>query len=224
MKLLKILLPIFLLYGSSYAINTENLQKDINYIQKKWAYIKYEIPNKDEQVKEFEKLIKNSYQIIKKYPNTAEPKIWSAIIISTQAGIKGGFSALSLIKESKKLLQSAEKINPTALNGSIYTSLGSLYYKAPGWPISFGDNDKAREYLEKGVKINPNGIDINYFYGDFLQTKGEYKKALVILNHALKSKPRKNRPLADKGRIKEIKELIIEVKEMLDSENEDGNY
>ena len=52
-------------------------------------------------------------------------------------------------------------IDPKALAGSAYTSLGSLYYQVPGWPIGFGDDKKAREMLEAAgyeVTDQPDGV------------------------------------------------------------------
>ena len=55
------------------------------------------------------------------------------------AGAKGGLSALNLVKQAKGLYESALKLQPDALDGSAYNSLGVLYYKVPGWPVGFGD-------------------------------------------------------------------------------------
>jgi len=103
-------------------------------------------------------------------------------------------------------LLAAEKINPNALNGSIYTSLGSLYYKVPGWPIGFGDKKKAREYLEKALQLNPTGIDPNYFYADFLSGQGEYAKAVEYYKKALAAPARPGREDADAGRRQDVEE------------------
>jgi hypothetical protein len=35
-------------------------------------------------------------------------------------------------------------------------TLGELYFKAPGWPLSIGSNRKAREWLGVAVKLEPN--------------------------------------------------------------------
>ncbi len=40
-------------------------------------------------------------------------------------------------------------IDGSVLQGSAYTSLGTLYYQVPGWPIGFGDDEKAEELLEQ---------------------------------------------------------------------------
>ncbi len=39
------------------------------------------------------------------------------------------------MKEARASLEAALKIAPEALDGSAYTSLGSLYYQVPGWPL-----------------------------------------------------------------------------------------
>lgn len=191
------------------------LDKYIHFLQKDWARINYNIADEDEKESQMEKLSSQAQAVTNEYPNYAEPKIWQAIITSTQAGIKGGLGALSLVKKSKKLLEAAQAIKPNALNGSAYTSLGSLYYKVPGWPIGFGSDKKARKNLETALTINPNGIDPNYFYGDFLYEEGEYAKANQVLNKALNAPARADRPLADEGRRKEIQTLLAKVQKKL---------
>ena len=90
---------------------------------------------------------------------------------------KAGSVRLGLCKEARASLELAIDRDPTALNGSAFTSLGTLYYKVPGWPIGFGSDKKAREYLSKALDLNPTGIDPNYFMGDFLFSQGEYGHA-----------------------------------------------
>ncbi len=191
------------------------LDKYIQFLQKDWARINYSVTNEEDKEAQLEKLASQAQAVVYEYPNYAEPKIWQAIITSTQAGVKGGLGALGLVKKSKKLLEEAQAINPSALDGSSYTSLGSLYYKVPGWPIGFGSDEKARKNLEKALLINPNGIDPNYFYGEFLYEEGEYAKAQKVLNHALNATPRPDRPLADEGRKKEIQTILAKVQKKL---------
>jgi tetratricopeptide (TPR) repeat protein len=113
-------------------------------------------------------------------------------------------------KAARDLLLQAEKLDATALEGSALTSLGSLYFKVPRI-ISFGDHDKARSYLERALKVNPDGIDPNFFYGEFLAEKGEKAKAIQHLNKALKAAPRLDRADADAGRRIEIKQLLAQL-------------
>lgn len=194
---------------------TDNAQLDeaIRGLQNDWAIIKYQEPNEKMQVTQMKKLVGTAAQVEAQYPNYAEPKIWHAIILSTVAGMDGGLGALDYAKQAKGLLEQAIKMNDKALEGSAYTSLGTLYYKAPMWPIAFGNNDKARAYLEQARAINPNGIDPNYFYGDFLVGTGHAKEAIPVLEHALQAAPRPGRVVADEGRRKEITAALLQARE-----------
>lgn len=191
------------------------IEQKVHMLQTEWAHVKYEVQDDAAQEAQMSELASKASAVAAKYPRAAEPKIWEAIILSSQAGIKGGLGALSLVEKARDLLLEAERINPNALDGSIYTSLGSLYYQVPGWPIGFGDDRKARAYLEQARAINPNGIDPNYFYGDFLIEEGEYQQAIGVLEHALQAPPRANRPVADAGRRKEIEIALAKARKKL---------
>jgi len=183
------------------------LDEDISALQTEWAQIKYQRPAAEHE-KAFAELAKSADAVRGKHAGRAEPQIWYGIIAASYAGARGGLGALSLAKDAKKALEQALEIDPKALDGSAYTSLGSLYYQVPGWPIGFGNDDKAREMLDKALALNPDGIDSNYFMGDFLYRKGDYAAARQVLNKALKAPARPGRALADEGRRKEIESLL----------------
>ncbi|MGM0594651.1 MAG: tetratricopeptide repeat protein [Pseudomonadota bacterium] len=177
-------------------------------LQKQWAVIKYQTEDDDKREKAMEQLAEEARQAVEAQPQDAEVLVWAAIVISSYAGERGGLGALGLAKESKALLERAEAIEPAVLNGSIYTSLGSLYYQVPGWPLGFGDDDKAETYLKKALAVNPDGIDSNFFWGDFLIDEGRYEEAVKALKKALDAPARSGREIADAGRREEIKEKL----------------
>ncbi|RRO04223.1 tetratricopeptide repeat protein [Pectobacterium aquaticum] len=137
--------------------------------------------------------------------------IWSGIIDSSWAGAKGGLGALSLVKQARTSLEKAIAIDPNALDGSAWTSLGVLYYQVPGWPVGFGDKKKADEMLKKALTLNPNGIDANYFYGDFLLKEGKVDEAKRYLEKALHAPARQERDIADNGRRREIGNALASI-------------
>lgn len=184
-------------------------------LQGQWAKIKYQTPDTGAQIDAIHSLEDQASALATKYPDRAEPKIWQGIILATDAGIDQGFAALGKVKTARTLFEDAIKIDPAALGGSAYTSLGSLYYQVPGWPIAFGNNKKAEEFLKKAVAINPDGIDSNYFYGDFLLDRSRYKEARDYLQKALAAPARPDRPIADAGRRKEIEADLATVKKDL---------
>jgi tetratricopeptide (TPR) repeat protein len=196
-----------LLFLQSTHLYAAMMTDDIMALQQEWARIKYQASD-SEQEKLYEALAAKASAVTKRYPDNAEPLVWEGIIYSTWAGAKGGLGALSLAKESRKQLEAAIAIDPTALQGSAYTSLGTLYYKVPGWPIGFGDRAKAEELLQKALAINPDGIDPNFFYGEFLLEENRYAESVAVLNHALQASPRPDRPIADAGRRAEIQDAL----------------
>lgn len=186
---------------------------DIQKLQTRWAEIKYQTPDAGQE-KALVTLVAEAEHL--RIANTRAPYlIWEAIIRSTYAGAKGGLGALDQVKQAKKLLEQAIDIDPAAMNGSAYTSLGSLYYQVPGWPVGFGDDKKAKEMLLKGLSYNPDGIDSNYFYGDYLLQQKHYQQAVAAFEKALKAAPRPGRESADAGRKGEIEVAIAKAKKHL---------
>ena len=174
-----------------------------------WDHVNFEIRDKAAQAAAAAKLAAQADALAHQYPARAEPLVWEAIALSTEAGAKGGLGGLALAKEAKGLLERAERLNPAALgDGSVYTSLGSLYAQVPGFPVGFGDPAKARAYLLKGLAANPNGIDSNYFYADCLVRQGQYAGAIKALEKALAAPARPGREVADRGRRAEAQALL----------------
>jgi cytochrome c-type biogenesis protein CcmH/NrfG len=203
---------LFLLSTHLYAAV---MTDDIRALQQEWARIKYQA-SESEQEKLYEALAAKANAVAARYPGKAEPLVWEGIIYSTWAGARGGLGALSLAKESRKQLEAAISIDATALQGSAYTSLGTLYFKVPGWPIGFGDKEKAEELLKQALAINPDGIDPNFFYGEFLLEEDRYAESIAVLNHALQAAPRPDRPIADAGRRAEIQDSLDKARKHLD--------
>jgi len=181
-------------------------------IQQAWARVNYETAAGDARNEAFAALEKRAENFTHQNPARPEALIWEGIIESSYAGAKGGLGALSLCKEARGNLESALKLDPNALEGSAYTSLGALYYKVPGFPVGFGDDQKAGKLLQQALKLNPDGIDPNYFYAEYLFEQGRYPEALQYLDKAGKAAPRPGREVADKGRRGEIAALTAKVK------------
>ena len=198
--------------GSGAAL--ADFDADLLAIQTRWADANYS-PKGDAREAAFDKLMADAAAFTARNPGRAEPLIWEGIVLSTAAGVKGGLGALGLAKDSRAKLEAALKIDPKALQGSAYTSLGTLYHKVPGFPVGFGSDKKAKEYLEKSLAINPDGIDPNYFYGEFLVDEDRYAEAVTYLTRALAAPPRPNRELADKGRRAEAEALLAKARAKL---------
>ncbi|MEO3878986.1 hypothetical protein [Rheinheimera fenheensis] len=209
-KITFLVLPLLFLQGMASA----DVMTDIKPLQQRWAEINYQL-DEDKREQAFEQLLQQADQVVNSNTYKAEAYIWRGIIASSYAGAKGGLGALDLTKRSKADLEQALSIQPDALQGSAYTSLGVLYYKVPGWPVGFGSDKKAKQLLTKALEINPQGIDPNYFYAEFLTEERDYKAAMRYLELAKQAPARPDRPLADSGRKQEIAALEQKLKKKI---------
>jgi len=173
---------------------------EVREIQFEWARLYYMDEFLNVNYRQLEALVEKANQVAAEHPQNAEALVWDAIVMSTMAEKKGGLGALSLVKRARLKLEEAEVIDPTVLGGSVYASLGTLYSKVPGWPFGFGSDEKAEEYFKKALAINPQGLDINYFFAEYLADNGDQQLALVYIDKALQAPRMAERPVADKGR------------------------
>jgi tetratricopeptide (TPR) repeat protein len=191
------------------------LNADILRIALDWEHIKFEVENADEQEMKMAALAEHAGTLVQQYPNQPEPTIWLGILISEQASMANENSspvkALRLALKARDILTEAEKVDPTALDAGAPTSLGVLYYRVPSFPLGFGDKTKARHLLQEATINAPNGLDANYFYGDFLFQQKEYPEAAKVLKHALALPAHPERPIWDHSRRLVIQELLAKL-------------
>jgi len=203
-----ILISTALLVG--IAVAGEPATSSVNQVRDRWAQINYQLP-KPQREAAFEALLHQSEKIRQATPRDAAALIWEGIVLSSLAGEKGGMGALGLVKRARADFEAAIKLDAGALDGAAYTSLGALYYQVPGWPLGFGDDAAARTMLRKGLAIDPDGIDANYFYADFLRDQKDWAGARTAFQKALAAPARPGREVADAGRRQEAQAKLKEV-------------
>ncbi|HLF96711.1 MAG TPA: hypothetical protein VI457_06175 [Methylococcaceae bacterium] len=191
-----------------------SLEEAVRSLEHDWAHLYYETPH-PQQVAEFPYLLERSARLVADYPDRAEPLILRAIVLCTHAGLTWSFSALGKIETARDLLLRAVDLDPAALEGSAYVTLGALYYQVPGWPISFGDDALARRYLETALRHFPEAMDANYFYGDFLAGEGELALAREHLLRAQRAPLRDDMLIADRKMKQDVDIALHQVEEKL---------
>ena len=203
-----ILMSTALLVG--IAVAGEPATGSVNQVRDRWAQINYQLP-KPQREAAFEELLHQSEKIRQATPRDAAALIWEGIVLSSLAGEKGGMGALGLVKRARADFEAAIKLDASALDAAAYTSLGALYYQVPGWPLGFGDDAAARTMLRKGLAIDPDGIDANYFYADFLRDQKDWAGARAAFQKALAAPARPGREVADAGRRQEAQAKLKDV-------------
>ncbi len=182
-----------------------------------WADIFYRLPE-DEQAVKYEDLLPRVHSLVERYPQEAEPLIVEAFVLCTYAATEFNLGSLRKVERARELLVKSIALNPSAMDGSAYVTLGNLYYRLPGWPISYGDDDQARQYLETALKLFPDVLDTNYFYGDFLTGQGEFRQALPYLEKANKVPVRPESLLSDLKLKEELKHRLKVAQEQNDDQ------
>jgi len=187
-------------------------------LAQRWDQLKYKTPDKDARIAGFKKLAEDAKAMAAAHPQDPGPKVWAAISLATLGGEVGALGgALGMVKEAKALLEEALTLHPSKeLETSIHTTLGSLYYQVPGWPVGFGDEDKAVEHLNKALALSPDGLDANFWMASYLWDETHrYADAAKYFKKAIAAPARPGRDIADAGRKAEAEQLLAKVEKKL---------
>jgi len=193
------------------ALAAGSMSQDVKVINDGWAHIAYEVHGSSAQTRALDHLADQAAALVARYPNQAEPLLWQGIVVSEQANRANFLHKLGLATHARDLIARAYAINPRAANGGAAMSLGVLYYKVPGSPIGFGDDARARRLLREALALDPDGLDANYFFGDFLHDQGADPEAKTYLQRALRAPHDASRPVWDAGRRREVQALLTKI-------------
>jgi tetratricopeptide (TPR) repeat protein len=182
--------------GSSLADERNDIQKLTDELDEQWAEAFYNAPA-DQKTPRLEALLIQARDFGSRHPQRAEPLILEAIILCSLSGVDWGLDSLSRIAQARDLLIKAIDLDPRAMDAAAYITLGNLYFRLPGWPLSFGDERQARRYLESALLLFPDAIDSNYFMGDFLLDQGQHAEALPFLEKAQRAPIRPYQRVSD---------------------------
>jgi tetratricopeptide (TPR) repeat protein len=192
-----------------------SLKSELLRLAHDWEHVKLQVSDRDDQETQMANLAQRAGKIAEQYENIPDPAVWLGIITSEQASLASDngspMKALELAKRARDILEKVEKTNPETMDAGAPTTLGVLYDRVPGFPIGFGDTARARYYLQEAIRSAPNGLDANFFYGDFLYKHGEQSEAARVLERALTLPELSNRPIWDKSLRAAIRQTLSEI-------------
>ncbi|MDD5271522.1 MAG: TRAP transporter TatT component family protein [Methylovulum sp.] len=177
-------------------VHADPLGDALNGLEADWAKIYYAVPE-SQQGPAYAQLLARAVKVCQQYPKAAGALFWQAVIKASYADHQDPISALSAVNEVRDLLNKVLAMDPNTMGGSAYVVLGTLYHLVPGWPIAFGDDDKAEQMFQTALKISPNGIDSNFYYAQFLLDKGDKAQALKYFARASAAPVRPEQVFAD---------------------------
>lgn len=217
-KSLSVTILVGAVFASFAATAADNVSFDdeLLSIQREFDAASFSELSRGDRKAAFEALVEHAAKFSERYHDRAEAVAWNGIVLSTYAGEVGKLSAMKYAKAARDALHEAESMEPTALDGGLYASLGALYSKVPGGFVGFGDDELAAEYFEKALAVDSGNIDTNFFYGEFLIDQEQYEQATQVLSKALDAPQVSERPLFDSGRRDEIRALLETARDHLD--------
>ncbi|WP_434783064.1 tetratricopeptide repeat protein [Ferrovum myxofaciens] len=187
-------------------LQAETLAEGLAQETQAWTQGSYYLPEPAREAY-FARLQSQAHDLSRHYPHQADPLVWEGIITATHAKYQNLFSALGTARQARDVLLQAVAIDSSAMDGSGLITLGALYFRVPKFG-SFGDDDKARQYLQQALKVDPDNIDANFFYGKFLLTQGDKPHALICLKKVIDTLPRPQSIEADRARQAEARDLL----------------
>jgi len=190
-----------------FMVKAESVSDAINTIESEWAKIYYQKPE-NEKGPAYAGLLEKTTKLCKQYPKEAGAIFWQAVVKASYADHQDPVSALGAVHEVRDLLNQAISIDPRTMGGSAYVVLGTLYHMTPTWPIAFGDDDEAEKMFQTALKISPNGIDSNFYYGQFLLDKGNKTEAMQYFERASNAPVRPEQVFADTQLEEEAKRAL----------------
>lgn len=167
-------------------------------LKNRWEHTMSDLPA-NQRESTLKTLADEAATLVNANPDQADLLVWQGIILASYARERGGFGALGVAGDARDVLERAISLDPQGGNGSAYVTLGALYDNVPGRPISFGSSDKARQMFQRAVEVRPDGIDVNYYYAEFLLDEGDTDAAREHAERAVNGTPRAQRELSDEA-------------------------
>lgn len=138
-----------------------------------------------------------------------EACFWLAVNYGSYGNEKGIMKSLSLISPIKDLAEKCIAMDETYFYGGPHRVLGRLYNKAPGFPISIGDNKKATKHLNKALEFGPKFYLNHLFLAELYISDRKKDKAREHLEWILEAELNENHEEED-AVYKEDAERLLE--------------
>lgn len=183
-------------------------------LARRWDHVNFEIHDRAEALAEADGLEKQAEEAVKAAPNQPCPLVWQGMALLAKADAKRDFGALPMADRAHRLLEKAIDLGLTGEDaGFVSAVVGTLYADMPGFPLGFGNRNRAKAWFAKALAAAPDDIDVNVLYGDFLLKQHDYAGAIAAAKKALNAPPRPGREIRDKYRRDEATKLLAQAEQ-----------
>lgn len=153
--------------------------------------------------------VKYGEQGVEADEDSLEANFWLAVNYGSYGNEKGIMKSLSLISPIKELVEKVFEIDESYFYGGPWRILGRLYNKAPGFPISIGDNKKSLECFERALEFGPKFYLNHLFIAELFISERKYEQAREHLEWILNAELNPNHENEDAGYKADAEELLI---------------
>jgi hypothetical protein len=204
---------LLFLCGFAHAATPEEM---LRMLRDRWSEIRYQLPE-TERAEQYHALALKAREVAESNPYLAEPFLWEGMALAAEAEARGGIRAYWLASKAKESLEESLKLDESAVHASAYTTLAMLHARGLLWPFGVGDKNglRAEKYFRRALIFDPQGIDPNFLYGEYLLGLYRLGEARVYLERALKAPLRPGREVADFGRREEAQMLLAKIEKDL---------
>ncbi len=133
--------------------------------------------DKDRRVQLFESCVASADQTLALNANDVKGLFWKAAAMGKMAEDSGILNALRMIRPMEKMLLKVVALDERYENAGAHRALGRMYHKLPGFPISFGSNQKALMHLKRAHALFPEDVITRAFYAEVLYDEGKKEEA-----------------------------------------------
>lgn len=133
--------------------------------------------DKDRRVQLFERCVAIADQALALNANDVRGLFWKAAAMGKMAEDSGIVNAFRMLRPMEKMLLKVVALDEKYENAGAHRALGRMYHKLPGFPISFGSNQKALAHLKRAHELFPRDIITRAFYAEVLYDEGRKAEA-----------------------------------------------
>ncbi|AEJ00099.1 hypothetical protein Nit79A3_0192 [Nitrosomonas sp. Is79A3] len=133
--------------------------------------------DKNRRVQLFERCIAIADQALALNANDVRGLFWKAAAMGKMAEDSGIVNAFRMLRPMEKMLLKVVTLDEKYENAGAHRALGRMYHKLPGFPISFGSNQKALVHLKRAHELFPRDIITRAFYAEVLYDEGRKAEA-----------------------------------------------
>lgn len=133
--------------------------------------------DKKRRIQLFENCISVADQALALNEKEVRGLFWKAAAMGKVAEDSGVLNAIRMLRPMEKMLLNVVALDEKYENAGGHRALGRMYHKLPGFPISFGSNQKALKHLKRAHELFPQDVITRAFYAELLYDEGKIDEA-----------------------------------------------